>query len=190
MGLVSQLHRYIPAGPVQSNMLWILAFFTRPLLCWKCRNWHKLSTCLKIERTYFPYLCLGKGIGCYTDMCYVLGWIWGICPMQQISKDNQSLILKPCADATRCPEEEYQWQHKITRSIINHFFFKNNIFQVETNINPRGAQHYYINISNDRSFGCLIMYTDIFSQQYFVHRHLQQYIIPFANYGNIFNANF
>ena len=33
------------------------------------------------------------------------------------------------------------------------------------------------NTSNDRPFGCPVIYTDIYSQNYFVHWHLQQFLI-------------
>ena len=57
-------------------------------------------------------------------------WLWGIHCIQSTNHASQesALVLKPKADATRSPKQEYQWSHKMDLCPPI-FFFKNLIYQ-------------------------------------------------------------
>ena len=53
-------------------------------------------------------------------------WIWGICctQMRKHTSGGSTLALKPRADVTRNPKQEYQWSHKKDLCPSKKFFFK------------------------------------------------------------------
>ena len=59
-----------------------------------------------------------------------------------------------------------------------------NWYAIDKNSCNPGLVWLKIITSNDRPFGCSIIYMDIFSQCYFAHRHLQQCIIQTISFSN------
>ena len=120
----------------------------------------------------------------HTSMIYQIRWItWISFPFRKnsiIGHHKQRVLVDPRGPQGHTPKSKFSHFHAVFRQKIDQ---NNRLAPPPLGLVPSRLGNHGI-INNDRPFGCPIIYTDIISQYYFVHWHLQQCITQVTSFAN------